>query len=308
MTSNAKKDSSALFIVLAIIAMAVVFLLSVPARSDQPDFAHALYAKGYTASIWVNSFDQLHGQSYAAHGLFNLSAPPSDLDLRYSRTVTGAGVVSMDNTGALGGHGTATNGFSMTADGSIAIQLFANGNLAGGAEIPWSAGPFQTVPWNVPTFGVQNTPGVVYTVRVYRHVQGSVCGGEVSLDMNAECHDALTSYFALPANYHFTDADRIDTNYASAPGASTTAFCAIIRPICTVAPPTTCVAPCITPSQCPGCPSCPPPPALTTISTRSKNACAALLAAATPGTGIYKQRKDACEPTLKGQSYLPVHP
>ncbi|HEX3557231.1 MAG TPA: PKD domain-containing protein [Thermoanaerobaculia bacterium] len=219
---------------------ALLFLLACPLTVQAQvynDLGHALVARGYTGTVWVNSFDS--SQSRLAHGLFYPEIPVgvTGYDARFGMQLTGTGTVSAGTDGLLMATGVATNPNQVDADGSVSIDLLSNGNVVDGVKVPYSCGPGGSCSW---TAHFQTRAGSVpppLTVRVYRHVEGSNCGGEISVDLNAECHDALVSYFHLPGGYHFTDTDQIDTNYVSKPGATTTVLCAAIKPVCSGAPP-----------------------------------------------------------------------
>ncbi len=197
-----------------------------------PDLGRALYARGYTGTVWVNGFDS--SQSYLAHGVF-YPGSTTDFDVRYGMAVTGSGTVSVDANGFYTATGTAINPNPISSDGSIAIDLLSNGNRADGVKIPFACGPSATCSWTArfQTKAPLSNP----SVRVYRHVEGSVCGGELTIDLNTDCRSALISYFQLPSTYTFTTTDQVDTNYVSKPGATTSALCAVIFPICSGAPP-----------------------------------------------------------------------
>ena len=60
-----------------LLLLAFIFLLPLPGHAQvlYNDLGHALYAAGYSGSVWVNSFDP--HQSYLAHGVFNPDVPLS---------------------------------------------------------------------------------------------------------------------------------------------------------------------------------------------------------------------------------------
>src|SRR5947199_561041 len=96
-----------------------------------PDLGHALYARGYSGSVWVNSFDP--SQPYLAHGVFYPDTPfaaSGSYETRYGMEVAGSGTVSVDANGLFAAAGTAHNPNAITADGSILIELLSDGNLA----------------------------------------------------------------------------------------------------------------------------------------------------------------------------------
>ena len=219
-----------------LLLLASIFLLPLPGQSQTyNDLGHALYAAGYSGSVWVNSFDP--HQSYLAHGVFNPDVPLSTAgyEARFGMTITGSGTVTTDANGFFVGSGTAHNPNPITSDGSVSIDLLSDGNLADSVKVPFNCGPLANCPWTA-TFTTRRTGNHVWTVRVYRHVEGSRCGGELNPDLNGACRAALVSAFHLPAGYQFTSTDLIDTNYASKPGAVTTALCAAILPICNSVP------------------------------------------------------------------------
>src|SRR6185312_6870745 len=200
-----------------------------------PDLGQALYARGYSGTVWVNSFDT--SQSRLAHGVFYPAIPIgiAGYDLRYGMSITGSGTVSVGTDGFYMATGTATNPNAIPSDGSVSIDLLSNGNIIDGAKIAFNCGASATCSWTThfqtrPTF-----PNL--SVRVYRHVEGSNCGGELSIDLNGTCKATLISTLHLPAAYTFTDTDNLDTNYAAKPGATTSALCDIIKPICAGSPP-----------------------------------------------------------------------
>ena len=221
-----------------ILLSALLLLLVCPAvmqAQTYSDLGHALYARGYTGTVWVNSFDP--SQSRLAHGLFYPDTPigVTGYDMRYGMQVTGTGTVSVGTDGFYMATGTATNPNAVSSDGSISIDLLSNGNVIDGAKVNFNCDPSATCPW---TAHFQTRPSVASpTVRVYRHVEGSNCGGEVSIDLNADCHNALVTYFHLPATYVFSATDTLDTNYVSKPGANTSSLCAVVMPVCSGAPP-----------------------------------------------------------------------
>ena len=203
-------------------------LAGLPLRAQTyPDLGRALYARGYTGTVWVNGFDS--SQSYLAHGVF-YPGSTTDFDVRYGMAVTGSGTVSVDANGFYTATGTAINPNPISSDGSIAIDLLSNGNRADGVKVPFACGPSATCSWTARFQTKAPLPNP--SVRVYRHVEGSVCGGELTIDLNTDCRSALISYFQLPSTYTFTTTDQVDTNYVSKPGATTSALCAVIFPIC----------------------------------------------------------------------------
>jgi PKD repeat protein len=208
------------------------------AQSTYPDLGHALYARGYSGSVWVNSFDP--AQSYLAHGLFYPDTPinpaTGNYEARYGMAVTGSGTVLPDpTTGLAMATGTAINPNAIASDGSVAIDLLSGGNLIDGGSVPFNCPASGVCSWTV---HFQTRYALGQTVRVYRHVEGSKCGGELSIDLNGSCRAALISTLHLPAAYTFTSTDNIDTNYVSRVGGTTSALCDIILPICSgVQPP-----------------------------------------------------------------------
>jgi len=220
-------------------ALALVSFSGLAQAQPFPDLGHALAAIGYTGTVWVNGFDP--AQPHFAHGVFYPDTPISGItgnyEARYGMGVTGSGTVSVVN-GFYTATGTAHNPNAIPSDGSISIDLLSNGNLADGGKVPFSCGASSDCPWTL-QFNFAKPPLPTPSVRIYRHVEGSVCGGELTVDLNGACHDALVGFFHLPAAYHFTPTDTIDTNYVSRPGATTTVLCAVIRSLnCVPATPT----------------------------------------------------------------------
>ncbi|MFY9820949.1 MAG: PKD domain-containing protein, partial [Thermoanaerobaculia bacterium] len=215
-------------------SLAIVSFPGLAAAQSYADLGHALYARGYTGSVWVNSFDPT--QAHLAHGVFYPDVPigPTGYDLRYGMAVTGSGTVSVGTDGFYMATGTATNPNAVVSDGSISIDLLSNGNVIDSGKVPFNCGASATCAWTV-HFITRPTVANL-TVRVYRHVEGSVCGGELSIDLNGTCHDNLVNYFNLPSTYLFTSTDNLDTNYAAKPGANTSALCAVILPVCSTTP------------------------------------------------------------------------
>ena len=222
-----------------ILLSALVLLLASPAAMQAQtyiDLGHSLYAHGYTGTVWVNSFDT--HQSRLAHGLFYPDTPFSPVgnyEARYGMGVTGSGTVSVGTDGFYMATGTATNPNAIDSDGSISIDLISGGNAIDGVKVNFVCGPSATCPWTAHFLTRPTVPNP--TVRVYRHVEGSNCGGELSIDLNGDCRAALIAYFQLPLTYHFTTTDNIDTNYVSKPGANTSSLCAVVLPVCSGAPP-----------------------------------------------------------------------
>ena len=105
------------------------------------NLGHALYAKGYTRTVWVNSFDRR--LAYMAHGVFYSETPigRQGYDVRYGMALAGSGTVSVDGSGHLMATGTATNPNSIPAEGDITIALLRNGVLVDTAEVPFPCGP-----------------------------------------------------------------------------------------------------------------------------------------------------------------------
>ena len=222
-----------------VLATSLVFVcfsgVAVEAQSFS-DLGHALYARGYNGTVWVNSFDS--SQPHLAHGVFFPDTPITvngNYEARYGMGVTGSGTLAQDTNGFFVATGTAHNPNPVASDGSISIDLLSNGNLADGGKVPFNCPAGSDCPFTI-HFGTRYSAAPGWTVRVYRHVEGSNCGGELSIDLNGPCHGNLVSYFNLPATYIFTQTDNIDTNYASKPGAGTSALCAAILPICSGAP------------------------------------------------------------------------
>jgi hypothetical protein len=218
-------------------ALMIAHLASPGEAQPFSDLGHALYAKGYTRTVWVNSFDRR--LAYLAHGVFYPETPigRQGYDARYGMTLAGSGTVSVDGSGHLMATGTATNPNSTPAEGDITIALLRNGALVDTAEVPFSCGSSSRCPWEV-HFGVKPAdfphPSMrSFTVNVSRHVEGSRCGGELSVDLSAEpCHSNVINRFNLPPGYRFTNTDSLDTNYLALPGGSTTALCTEILPLC----------------------------------------------------------------------------
>jgi hypothetical protein len=241
---------------LALAGFLIIFSLlslALPVHAQTyPDLGRALYAAGYTKTVWVNSFDP--AQSYLAHGEFNPNATGED---RYGENIFGTAAVSFGPGGWVA-HATIHNRYSFPIDGKVSADLYCSGCAfahQGGsvaAMVP-PCGPLAECSYDLSFPGVANAPGT-WTATVYRHSEGSVCGGEESLDLttgfNGSCHAALVKRFSVPVDYQFTAADGNDTNYAAKPGASTTVLCAEIKALC--------AAP--TPPPDPGTPPVTPPP------------------------------------------------
>jgi hypothetical protein len=118
------------------------------------------------------------------------------------------------------------------ADGSITVDLLRDGVRVDGAQAPLACGAGATCPWAV-SFATVAIASHEWTVRAYRHVQGSVCGGEAALDLNAPgCREALVAEFGLPPDYEFSLTDWHDSNYVSRPGATTSVECLVVMRIC----------------------------------------------------------------------------
>jgi hypothetical protein len=225
-----------------VLAASLVFVSfsGVAIAQTYPDLGHALYARGYNGSVWVNSFDP--AQSYLAHGLFYPDTPinpaTGNYEARYGMAITGTGTVSADpTTGLAMATGIATNPNAVSSDGSAAIDLLPSGGTVAvdSGWVPFNCQASGTCSWTIHFQFAHYTPGM--TVRVYRHVEGSKCGGELSIDLNGVCKSTLISTLHLPAAYTFTSTDNIDTNYISKLGGTTSALCDIILPICNGAPP-----------------------------------------------------------------------
>ncbi len=206
-----------------------------PCSASCPDLGHALYSSGFTRSIWVNSFDP--SQSYAAHGVFNPEVPidATGYGARYGMTLTGSGTLSIDASGDFSATGTAHNPNPIEADGSVEIDLLRDGLMADSAVVAFSCAPLSDCPWSV-HYSTKQDSTHTWTLHVYRHVEGSPCGGELTPDLNGACHDALVAHFHLPSNYVFTTTDEMDINYTARPYGTTTALCAVIFPLCNGGP------------------------------------------------------------------------
>jgi PKD repeat protein len=223
--------------------LAIVSFSGLAQAQPFSDLGHALAAMGYTGTVWVNSFNP--SQPYRAHGVFSPGIPINPVtgsyEARYGMALTGSGTVSVDSNGFYMATGTAHNPNPIPSDGSISIDLLSNGNLADGGTVPFPCGAAGDCAWTLHfQFAKPTLPAL--SVRVYRHVEGSLCGGELTPDLNAPpCLSRLIAYFRLPAAYQFTLTDKTDTNYLSKPGAATSALCDLIMPVCngTAAPPPT---------------------------------------------------------------------
>ncbi len=214
-----------------------------------PDLGRALFAGGFTATVWVNSFDRR--LDYLAHGVFYPDTPirANGYDARYGMTLAGSGSVSVGPDGFYIAAGLATNPNAAPAEGDISIDLLKSGNKVGSAEVPFRCGPSAQCPWeahfSVKPSDFARAPLRAFTVKVYRHVQGSRCGGELTPDLNSEpCRSAVVARFNLPFGYRFTPTDFLDTNYLAQPNATTTALCAAILPLCSSTTPPPPADPC----------------------------------------------------------------
>lgn len=222
----------------------IIFLVALSSQAAPfPDLGHALYASGYTKSIWVNSFSP--AAPYIARGDFNFDLVG---DLRYGMSVEPTtGSVVPSPSGGSDASGTATNQNSFSSGGSLLIELDRNGLIQDSSLINFVGCPAHTsCPWTahfgtmIPacTPAISGPPCPTWSVKAGYHVQGSTCGGELNIDMNATgCREALVARLNLPANYQFTQTDTQDTNYVSIPNSPTTALCSIIKPTCAVTPP-----------------------------------------------------------------------
>jgi hypothetical protein len=221
---------------LALFAAFSLYALTSPGARSQ-SLGQALHDAGYTETVWVNSFDRR--LSYLAHGVFNPATPihNGDYNARYGMSLSGSGTVSIGPDGYFMATGTATNPNPTPTEGDVSIDFLKSGQLEDTAEIPLTCGPLAKCPWQAEfTVKPANFPRTAmraFTVRVYRHVEGSVCGGELTPDLNSEpCHSSVVNKFGLPAGYVFTNTDITDTNYLAKPGGTTTALCLEIRPLC----------------------------------------------------------------------------
>src|SRR4051794_22382833 len=108
-----------------ILVYALMIALFASPGEAQPftDLGHALYAKGYTRTVWVNSFDRR--LAYLAHGVFYPETPigRQGYDARFGMALAGSGTVSADGSGHLMATGTATNQNAIPAEGDITIAL-----------------------------------------------------------------------------------------------------------------------------------------------------------------------------------------
>jgi len=89
------------------VTLAVAVASAVAQAQTFPDLGHALYARGYTGSVWVNSFDP--SQPYLAHGVFYPETPFSSnggYDPRYGMEITGSGTPAVDANGLFSASGT----------------------------------------------------------------------------------------------------------------------------------------------------------------------------------------------------------
>lgn len=217
----------------------LLLLASSISAQTYPDLGHALYAKGYTGTVWVDRFFIDGSARVDAHGRFNPNATGED---RYGTNIFGTGVPEFTSSGWVV-HVTIHNRYNFSLDGKVSSDLYCSGpgcqfNLQGGSIQPMvpPCGPFIDCRYDLAFPGVANVtgPGVIWTATVYRHVEGSVCGGERTIDMNEEpCRTKLVEKFHLPSRYRFTASDNQDTNYASLIGGSTTALCTEVIPECT---------------------------------------------------------------------------
>lgn len=223
-------------VILALTIVATVPMVAAQAQ-QYPDLGHSLYARGYTGTVWVNSFQSV--RLYSAHGDFNpdVQTQNGNYESRYGMTVAPAsGTVVANPDGGSDAHGTATNPNSVPSEGSILIELDQNGAPRDSALVDFiGCAPGQACPWTA--HFITTLSGTGWSVSVIRHVQGSLCGGESNLDLNGPCHDTLVSSFQLAPGYVFTSEDLSDTNYVSLPGDTTSALCSLIKPICGGPPP-----------------------------------------------------------------------
>jgi hypothetical protein len=200
-----------------------LFALTSPGAQSQ-SLGQALHDAGYTETVWVNSFDRR--LTYLAHGVFNPATPihNGDYNARYGMSLSGSGTVSIGADGYFMATGTATNPNAIATEGDVSIDFLKSGQLEDTAEIPFTCAPLAKCPWQAEfTVKPANSPHTsmrAFTVRVYRHVEGSVCGGELTPDLNSgPCHSSVVTKFGLSAGYVFTNTDITDTNYLAKPAA-----------------------------------------------------------------------------------------
>lgn len=231
------------------------------------NLSDALYARGYTASVWVNSLAA--GEPYLAHGEFHPERAPfgPDYGNRYAMRVEGGGSVEIPtspNT-TLKASGSAKNDLQVTSDGSILVELLRDGQMIDGQRVRFEVPAGQSLAWGPLTFPFATyEPGHAYTVRVSRQVEGARSGGERNVEFNSpDFHDNIAAYFNLPETYVFTSADLTDCNYVCRPNDSDSVLGSLIvglrRPQAppVVAPPVDPPAPPVDPPQ-PPAPPAPP--------------------------------------------------
>ncbi|HEX4964310.1 MAG TPA: PKD domain-containing protein [Thermoanaerobaculia bacterium] len=217
--------------VILTVALTVAILPAGIQAQSFSDLGHALNARGYSGTVWVNSFDT--SQPYLAHGVFYPDTPITpngSYETRYGMQVTGSGTVFTDSNGFWAASGTAHNPNNITSDGSILVELFHNGNLADSAKVLFICAPLSDCNWST-HFITRSDHSSGWTVTVRRHVEGARSGGERNIDLNGPCHKALVDFFLLPASYVFTNTDLIDTNYVSKPGDSDSVLGTLLIPL-----------------------------------------------------------------------------
>lgn len=262
-----------------------------------PSLGTALYGRGYTSTVWVSSFDPT--LSHFSHSAFNPAIPLSVSSIdRWGMTLSGSGTVSVNSAGLYQASGIAG---PSPSDGALFIDLLANGKQLDSASLPFAC-QSSSCPWHVVfrfTTPSASIPLSSLSLKIYRHVEGSACGGELTPDLNSvECRPKLVSAMGLPSDYRFTDQDIADTNYVTRPGLNTTALCLVVLPVC---------APAVVVTPPPPPPPPPPPvdPCLAGCSTACPSLCVAPPASPICPTGT--TCRGEC-PLLPPSPCLPISP
>ncbi len=282
LSSVGRRASAWWWTLAALVGLAVLAGHQERATAATPaDLGHALYAYGYTATVWVNGFDP--DQPYLAHGVFRPDVWPVSDPSRYGQVVTGTGSLSVAPDGFFVGSGTARNDNPVTSDGSILISVLRDNQAWDGARVLFVCPASTECPWTVHFKLARPEAGHNFTVKVERQVEGAVSGGERNIDLNG-CRDKLVAALGLPPDYYFTYADVEDTNYVSRPGDRDSVLGTLILPLCagqpTVPPVTPPVTPPITPPVKPPEPPAPPSPDLPLCADGGPDG-------ATPGSTVY---------------------
>jgi hypothetical protein len=205
------------------------------AQPGPANLSAALYARGDTTTVWVDRLDSpAPGVFYQklSHGTFH---PNLQGDARYGQDMS----YSLTLKPSAGGHFRAEGAITATStdNGTVVLTLIHNGIRQDqlipdisycAPSVPCAFSADFLVPWEA---------SAGWTVDARRHVYGGTVG-ERLLDFS-DCAPAISAAFGLPASYHYTDQDRLDTTYVVDSHTGQTVYDSIIKGLCAAPAPTT---------------------------------------------------------------------